>query len=577
VLALAFNGQSLASGSADGLLILWNLTSTSPLAQPLTGHRDVVTGLAFSPDGRLLASGSWDFEVRLWDIPTRRALEPPLTGHLSLVSAVAFSPDGRLLASASDDKTARLWEVETRQPLGPPLTGHHSPLVGVIFSPEDQTLVSTDEDRMNVIWDLETSQPLKPSLPIQGKPVTFSPDDRLLAAGGEEITLWDMAHSRPLSPTLAGYAGAANALAFSPDGRILVSGGNDTSLILWDVASHRPIHQPLTGHTNWVRTVAFSPDGQTLASGSEDGTVRLWDMTTRQPLGLPLFNGDLIWKVAFSPDGKLLASAGRNDGTILLWDLDPVFWQARVCRMVGRNLTLAEWQQFLGDVPYRLTCAEAPPPARAEFAFPTPVTTPPSSFIIPAGMAKAAPVVETFDSGQGFIQTSSNVYIDKGRVIWHFKRDGGKQYVYRPIPPFRSDVRLIVQGQINSWTNNCGVYAGIGDAPGSGVSIDFGWQGGGCPTRGPRIAGQGVTLDNTEKGSCNFVGNWLWVEAQTPYTAELTIQKEAAVLSVAGVGQSSGKVDYTGLYTTLWVGNDGRGDWPECTGTIDTVIVEPLE
>ena len=32
-----------------------------------------------------------------------------------------------------------------------------------------------------------------------------------------------------------------------------------------------------------------------------------------------------------------------------------------------------------------------------------------------------------------------------------------------------------------------------------------------------------------------------------------------------------------GPYTTLWVGNNGRGDWPECTGSIDTVIIEPLD
>ena len=32
-----------------------------------------------------------------------------------------------------------------------------------------------------------------------------------------------------------------------------------------------------------------------------------------------------------------------------------------------------------------------------------------------------------------------------------------------------------------------------------------------------------------------------------------------------------------GAYTPFWVGNNGRGDWPECTGSIATVIIEPLD
>lgn len=85
----------------------------------------------------------------------------------------------------------------------------------------------------------------------------------------------------------------------------------------------------------------------------------------------------------------------------------------------------------------------------------------------------------------------------------------------------------------------------------------------------------GVSLDYTSNG-CSFSGNWLWLDSSTPYTAELAIEDGSAVLTVEGVGQSTGTVNYEGAYTTLWVGNNGRGDWPECTGTIDSVIVEPL-
>ena len=78
---------------------------------PLTGHTDWVDSVAFSPDGKTLASGSADGTVRLWDVATGRAVGSPLTGHTDFVASVAFSPDGKTLVSGSGDHTVRLWDV----------------------------------------------------------------------------------------------------------------------------------------------------------------------------------------------------------------------------------------------------------------------------------------------------------------------------------------------------------------------------------------------------------------------------------------------------------------------------------
>ena len=76
--------------------------------------------MAFSPDGKTLASGSNDGTVRLWDVATGRPIGEPLTGHTGLVYSVAFSPDGKTLASGSGDGTVRLWDVATGRPIGHP-------------------------------------------------------------------------------------------------------------------------------------------------------------------------------------------------------------------------------------------------------------------------------------------------------------------------------------------------------------------------------------------------------------------------------------------------------------------------
>ena len=77
--------------------------------------------VAFSPDGKTLAAGSADDTVRLWNVsdPAHPApLGRPLTGAAGYVQSVAFSPDGKTLAAGSADDTVRLWNVERPSPPG---------------------------------------------------------------------------------------------------------------------------------------------------------------------------------------------------------------------------------------------------------------------------------------------------------------------------------------------------------------------------------------------------------------------------------------------------------------------------
>lgn len=186
-----------------------------------------------------------------------------------------------------------------------------------------------------------------------------------------------------------------------------------------------------------------------------------------------------------------------------------------------------------------------------------------------------AKIIEEFDSSDGFTSTDPDVYIQDGKVYWHVYRDGGEQYVYRSIPSFSGDVRLTVSGQVDSAINNCQVKAGIGDGLGTGASVNFGFTGGGCPTNGYVIKASGASLDYSES-NCTFTGNWLWINSGTQYAATLTLANDTAELSVPGVGSSFGTPTYNGLYNTLYVGLTGGGDWPSCSGTIERMVIEPL-
>ena len=79
-----------------------------------------VYDIQFSPDGTTLASGSGDGMIKLWDVATvtlKAALAPhPVSkGHTVHVFSIAFSADGTILASGSPSGI-KLWDVASGKP-----------------------------------------------------------------------------------------------------------------------------------------------------------------------------------------------------------------------------------------------------------------------------------------------------------------------------------------------------------------------------------------------------------------------------------------------------------------------------
>jgi WD40 repeat protein len=154
---VSFNrdGTSLASGSDDGTLRLWDAT-TGALRHNLAGHRGPVGSVAFSPDGARLASGADDWTVRLWDTTSGTPVFT-LNGHVGRVLTVAFSPDGTRLASAGWDTFVRVWDVQTGTAVRA-LVGHTNWVRNVRFSPDGTRLASEDDSGRCKVWDLTTGK-----------------------------------------------------------------------------------------------------------------------------------------------------------------------------------------------------------------------------------------------------------------------------------------------------------------------------------------------------------------------------------------------------------------------------------
>jgi WD40 repeat protein len=58
-----------------------------------------------------------------------------------------------------------------------------------------------------------------------------------------------------------GHASWIYSVTFSPDGKLLASGGLDLTIKIWEVSTGTLLRS-LIGHSNSITSVAFSPDGK---------------------------------------------------------------------------------------------------------------------------------------------------------------------------------------------------------------------------------------------------------------------------------------------------------------------------
>lgn len=162
--AVAFSrdGKLLASTSGseaageERVIKIWNMASRKVIAT-LYGHEKQIWSVAFSKDSKRLVSGSYDGTVRLWDLTTNQELAILSSSGSSW--GVAFSPDGRTIAASitmQDKSTVRLWDASSLKVVAN-LCCHGNQISALAFSPDGKTLASAGGSGRvlggRVVWD----------------------------------------------------------------------------------------------------------------------------------------------------------------------------------------------------------------------------------------------------------------------------------------------------------------------------------------------------------------------------------------------------------------------------------------
>ncbi len=208
--AISPDGETLAvAGSAGVWLYEMNTLNLIGLLEwhgEMGPEPSMKWAIAWSPDGRMLASGSVDGTVSLWDVTTREELAvlEAHTGHArAWVNSVAWSPDGRTLASGNtgwgdgEPATVRLWDVASGEQVDV-LEGHTGEVSGVAWSPDGRTLASGGAALQ--LWDVSSGEQLAvlEGHTFSAESVAWSPDGRMLASAGgvdQTVRLWGLPHN----------------------------------------------------------------------------------------------------------------------------------------------------------------------------------------------------------------------------------------------------------------------------------------------------------------------------------------------------------------------------------------------
>ena len=220
----------------NGVATLFDLETGEKLSE-LTGHRDALYGIAFSPDGNQLATAGYDRIIQLWN-PASGEILRTLKGHNGAVYGIAFSPDGRVLASAGGDSSVKLWNT-------------------------------SDGQRLDTFGQPTGEQFL----------TAFTPDSQFVIAGGadKQIRLWrwvsrDKAGINPLERVRFAHEDEITDLAIDPSGTRLATASADRTVKVWSLPALEPL-QTIGSQADVVSALVFSADGQALHVGRMDGST----------------------------------------------------------------------------------------------------------------------------------------------------------------------------------------------------------------------------------------------------------------------------------------------------------------
>jgi WD40 repeat protein len=352
VLRFSPDGKTIASGTIEGDVKLWNL-ATKKNIKTLKGHLSEITSLEFSPDGQMIATGSFDSTITIWNILTGQEIKT-FDARSGALWRVHFSPDGRAIAFVGlKDNKLKVWDFQTdKAPIALPCKSESlcRATDDIVFGANNQTITYSGDSYSTTLWDIKTNREIKTIKWQIGEQPFFSPDGKMVASGvagsgDNTVVLRDNSTGKilqtfrnkagKLSPALLrwehnrGTSSKVSRIGFSSNSKLIAVASSDRTMTLWDISNGAKL-KTFEGLIEWTGNIAFSPNSKLIATAGMDADnreseVKLWDIETGKLLKTliqePVLSDRGIGRdIYFTPDSKTIA-VDSSDATVRLWDI----------------------------------------------------------------------------------------------------------------------------------------------------------------------------------------------------------------------------------------------------------------
>ncbi len=274
------SGEMIASGSADGVVRLWNWMTAEQVGRFAGGTH--VTSICFSPDGQLILAGvgqhGHDGYIKMWDMKNAKLLGT-FVGHTKPVWDISFCPGQNRFASGAQDGSVRIWDLDTHVQVGI-IHNRERGIWEICYSQDGANIAVAGGPELK-IYDAQTYMLkwIAPEKTIEFRSVKYSNTNLLAYTTRENHIIVRDATDKKFIYSMKGNQPGPNSLAFSPDGHWLAIGcaGTDAKIKIWDTLSGKLEEEMSTGVEGYIGRIHWSVRNY-LAAGISDGTVRIWNL-----------------------------------------------------------------------------------------------------------------------------------------------------------------------------------------------------------------------------------------------------------------------------------------------------------
>jgi WD40 repeat protein len=326
--------QWAASGDESGNVVL-RLAGGTVL--PLSGHSDIITAIASSPDGRYLATSSNDGTARIWDASNGRVITVLNDG--AKLMDIQFGTTAGLALTVDNGGLVRIWDTG----VGLPATGLQSPAQGqtvaLHFTSGGRQVsgvnfvtsagpTATITSASALTWNAQNGR-LDRRVGLPGIAASAVPCSAGLQDPGRDAALAIISGGlcgipppsdlvlaipvpRPVAVSSYGAVIELMAVAASLDGRY-VAYARAGSVALLSATGHQVAALPVSGTPTGL-SFGTSDDDLLVLTGRD---IYLWQpLSGHRPLVIPQPSAPI--DAAVSQSGTVLAAAGA-DGTVEVW------------------------------------------------------------------------------------------------------------------------------------------------------------------------------------------------------------------------------------------------------------------